>query len=121
MPLGSEKEVKTDTWIIAATNRNLQEDVNEKRFRQDLYYRLNIIKINIPPLRERTEDIPLLIDHYFQRYYHELNGNGVRKPGHRIVEKLMDYTWPGNVRQLQNLIKKALVFAAYLTAWAFHG
>jgi transcriptional regulator with GAF, ATPase, and Fis domain len=108
-PLGSEKSVKTDTWIITATNRNLEEDVMNKRFREDLYFRLNIIKIHVAPLRERPEDIPFLVDFYLKQYSSQFNNNGIQKPGQRIRDKLVAYHWPGNVRQLQNWIKKGLI------------
>jgi len=108
-PLGSEKSVKTDTWIITATNRNLEEDVMNKRFRGDLYFRLNIIKIQVSPLRERPEDIPLLIDYYMEKYAAQFNNSGIRKPDKRVFDTLVSYHWPGNVRQLQSLIKKVLI------------
>jgi len=106
-PLGAEKDFRTDTWIIAATNHDLEQDVKEKKFREDLYYRLNIIKIYISPLRTRTEDIPLLLDYYISVYTPKFNSKYILKPGQ--VEKLKKYHWPGNVRELQNVLKRILV------------
>jgi DNA-binding NtrC family response regulator len=108
-PLGSEKDMKTDTWIIAATNRDLEVDINEKRFREDLYYRLNIIKIKIPPLRRRPEDIPPLIDHYSKLYSQQFDGKKIIKPSEEVLHKLLSYHWPGNVRELQNVLKRFIV------------
>jgi len=86
--------------VIAATNRNLELEVAEKRFRQDLYYRLNVMKLRLPSLRERKEDIPVLISHFLQRY-----GNGHKVPD-EVMELLMQYHWPGNVRELEHTIQK---------------
>jgi len=108
-PLGAEKDVKTDTWIIAATNHELEQDIINKQFREDLYYRLNIIKIFIPPLRNRPEDIPHLVDYYIGEYTSQFSSNHLTAPSDRIIEKLMEFHWPGNVRQLQNIIKRNLV------------
>jgi two-component system response regulator AtoC len=108
-PLGSEKEIKTDTWVIAATNQELEQHIKEGKFREDLYYRLNIIKIYIPPLRNRPEDIPLLLDYYIENYNTQFGTNQLAKPGSRVMEKLMTYHWPGNVRELQNLLRRLMV------------
>ena len=108
-PLGSEKEVKTDTWVIAATNHDLKQDISEGKFREDLYYRLNIITIYITPLRERPEDIPQLLDHYINEYASQLGGMHIERPSTQLVEQLMRYRWPGNVRELQNVLKRMLV------------
>ncbi|MCP4672497.1 MAG: sigma-54-dependent Fis family transcriptional regulator [Desulfobacula sp.] len=108
-PLGSEKELKTDTWLIAATNHNLEEEIKNKQFREDLYYRLNIIKIQIPPLRSRPKDIPNLIDYYTEVYTSKFNNKQLLKPTPSIMEKLIQYPWPGNVRELQNILKRVLV------------
>ncbi len=112
-PLGSDHEFKTDVWVIAATNHNLEKSIANKTFREDLFYRLNIIKIEIPPLRERKEDIPSLIEFYFRLYHSEYPNNNGSKPGPEILEKLCNYPWPGNVRQLQNCIKKQMI----LNSW----
>lgn len=108
-PLGSEKEIKTDTWVIAATNHDLKQDLKNGNFREDLYYRLNIIKIHISPLRERVEDIPLLIDYYIKIYNSQFESKNLIKPNKNVMEKLLTYRWPGNVRQLQNVLKRSIV------------
>lgn len=108
-PLGSEKEVKTDAWVLAATNQELNEKVKQGLFREDLYYRLNIIKIYIPPLRKRPEDIPLLIDYYLEKYASQFGDKRLVQPDQTIMEKLISYQWPGNVRELQNILKSCLV------------
>jgi len=112
-PLGSDQEFKTDVWVIAATNHDLEKSIYKKLFREDLYYRLNIIKIDIPPLRERKEDIPSLIEYYIRLYKSEYPENHGSKPGPESLEKLCNYPWPGNVRQLQNCIKKQMI----LNSW----
>jgi len=108
-PLGSEKEITTDVWVIASTNQNLWENVKKGLFREDLYYRLNIIKIYIPPLRERSQDISLLINHYLTRYSSQFGNKKLTSPSHNIIEKLISYYWPGNIRQLENIIKSCIV------------
>ena len=108
-PLGSEKEVTADAWVIASTNQNLEENVKKKRFREDLYYRLNIIKIYIPPLRNRPEDIPTLIDYFIEKYASQFDRNKISKPDSDAMEKLIAYSWPGNVRELQNILKSSIV------------
>ncbi|MEN8212091.1 MAG: sigma-54 dependent transcriptional regulator [Thermodesulfobacteriota bacterium] len=112
-PLGSEQEFKTDVWVIAATNHNLEKSMAKKTFREDLFYRLNIIKIDIPPLRERKEDIPPLIEYYLKTYKSEYPNNRVKKPNPDILSKLVSYPWPGNVRQLQNCIKKQMILKSW--------
>ncbi|MFZ5570408.1 MAG: sigma-54 interaction domain-containing protein [Thermodesulfobacteriota bacterium] len=112
-PLGSEKELKTDTWLIAATNHNLEQEIKERKFREDLFYRLNIITIHVPPLRERPEDIPHLIDYYITIYTSKFNNKHMLKPNSRILEKLALYPWPGNVRELQNVLKRVLVLGSW--------
>jgi two-component system, NtrC family, response regulator AtoC len=108
-PLGSEREVKSDAWVIAATNQELEKKVGKGLFREDLYYRLNIIKIYIPPLRKRPEDIPLLIDHFIKKYNSQFDKKNLSKPGSDDMEKLISYNWPGNVRELQNVLKGCMV------------
>ena len=108
-PLGSEKEVKADAWVIASTNQNLGENVKNGLFREDLYYRLNIIKIYIPPLRERPEDIPLLIDYFLKKYISQLGKKKITPPGHHVIKRLIEYSWPGNVRELQNVLQSCIV------------
>lgn len=106
--VGGSEELHVDVRVIAATNRNLQLDVKEGRFREDLFYRLNVINIQIPPLRERREDIPLLTRHFIERLSHELKKNvtDIVDGGLKI---LMNYDWPGNARELENAIERALV------------
>lgn len=106
--LGSEKMMEVDVRIISATNRDLAQAIREKRFREDLYYRLNVIHIEVPPLRERKEDIPLLIDAFIRKYCLEMNREEV-KVGVSAMAQLMSYDWPGNVRELENVIERALV------------
>ncbi len=112
-PLGSDQEFKTDVWVIAATNQNLEENITKKIFREDLFYRLNIINIHIPPLRERKEDIPSLIEYYCNRYKSEYPQCRWHQPDSQTLTKFCNYPWPGNVRQLQNCIKKQLVFNSW--------
>jgi len=107
-PVGSERTIKVDVRIIAATNQDLKQAIAQKTFREDLYYRLNVFPIHIPPLRERKEDIPLLVNHFLQKY------NKKRKVPITQVEPetmalLMSYDWPGNVRELENAIERALI------------
>ncbi len=106
-PLGAEKNLKTDTWILSATNHNLEQDVKDKKFREDLYYRLNIIKVYIAPLRERPEDIAPLLEYYIKIYTTRFNSEQILTPAH--IEKFKEYHWPGNVRELQNVLKRILV------------
>lgn len=106
--LGSEKDLKTDTWVLAATNHELEQDIKNEKFREDLYFRLNIIKIYVSPLRERPEDIPFLIDHFLKKYSPRFKNTKV-KPDYSLIEKLQRYHWPGNVRELQNVLKRILV------------
>jgi transcriptional regulator with PAS, ATPase and Fis domain len=108
-PLGSEKEVRADTWVIAATNHDLKKDIDEGRFREDLYYRLNIIKIFLAPLRDRPEDIPPLIEFYIKEYTSMLNNRHIEKPTGKVIDRMCGYSWPGNVRELQNVLKRMLV------------
>jgi transcriptional regulator of aroF, aroG, tyrA and aromatic amino acid transport len=105
--IGSSKEEKVDVRIIAATNKNLEEMVQEKRFREDLYYRLNVIPIYIPPLRERKEDIPLLTKFFIDKLNRRLNKN-ISGVSLDFINILMKHSWPGNVRELQNVIERAM-------------
>jgi len=108
--VGGSQEVQVDARVIAATNKDLAEEVRQGRFRDDLYYRLNVIEIRIPPLRERKEDIPLLADHFIERLAHEL-GREVGSISEDALKVLMDYDWPGNVRELENVIERAIVIS----------
>jgi len=105
--LGSEKVIKVDLRVIAATNRDIHTLVKEGKFREDLYYRLNVVPIHVPPLRERKEDIPLLIEH-FLRTYNSKYGKNVRLSP-EAVEILIEYSWPGNIRELENTVERLVV------------
>lgn len=111
IPLGSEKTVKTNAWVIAATNHDLAEDLRDQKFREDLFYRISMASINIDPLRKRPEDIPPLIDFYIEQYATILNGPN-KKPvniSEKLMDKLTSYHWPGNVRELQNVLRRIIV------------
>ncbi|OPL11766.1 MAG: hypothetical protein AVO38_15550 [delta proteobacterium ML8_D] len=107
--LGGE-EVRVDNWVITATNHNLELDLQEGRFREDLYYRLNVIKINVPPLRDRREDIPLFVDYFVDKYKKELDIPDDITIDTTMMEFFLNYSWPGNVRELSNVIQKLMVF-----------
>lgn len=107
-PLGSTKTEKVDVRIIAATNRDLRRTVEEGNFRQDLYYRLNVVDIHIPPLRERPEDIPSLIQYFVENSTHS---SQVKRLSPEALRTLLNYPWPGNVRELENVIERALVLS----------
>jgi DNA-binding NtrC family response regulator len=106
--LGALENIKVDVRIIAATNTDLQAAVSAGTFRDDLYYRLNVIVIKLPPLRDRNEDIPLLADHFIKKYCEE-NGRSLCSLDPAALKVLMDYSWPGNVRELENAIERAVV------------
>ncbi len=106
--VGGSQELKVDVRIIAATNKDLLKAVNTGEFREELFYRLNVINIQIPPLRERREDIPLLVRHFIEQLAHELQKN-VNDITENAMRLLIDYNWPGNVRELENTIERALV------------
>jgi transcriptional regulator with PAS, ATPase and Fis domain len=108
-PLGAEADRRSDTWIIVATNHDLEQDIKTKAFREDLFYRLNIIKIQIPPLRERPEDVPVLIAHFIKLYSTQFSSEKFDMPDSKIMAKFIAYHWPGNVRELQNVLKRYLV------------
>ena len=108
--VGDTSTLSTDARIIAASNRDLMQEVREERFREDLYWRLNVVPIEIPPLRRRREDIPALVK-FFLEYYNEVNDRYVVFIGPGSMEALQDYHWPGNVRELQNYIERAVVMA----------
>ena len=108
--LGGNGALKTDVRIIAATNRNLQEQVEKGLFREDLYYRLNVIIITLPPLRERPADIKLLA-FYFMQKYNEINNKAIEKIDEEVLSQMMSYPWRGNVRELENMMERAVVLA----------
>jgi PAS domain S-box-containing protein len=109
-PLGSNKSQRADVRVVAATHRDLEEEMAQGRFRQDLYYRLNVVELRLPPLRDRREDIPLLADYFLERLAAE-RGEPVRKVSQAAMARLLEYSWPGNVRELQNALEHALVLA----------
>jgi two-component system response regulator AtoC len=108
--IGESKPIQIDVRIVAATVRDLSNEVNEGRFREDLFYRLNVLPIHIPPLRERKEDIPLLIQHFIGKYNKAMNKN-VADIDRRALETLINYKWYGNVRELENTIERAIVLS----------
>jgi two-component system response regulator HydG len=109
-PVGGTKTIKVDVRIIAATNKQLEQEVSKGRFREDLYYRINVVPITIPPLRERSEDIPLLAGH-FLRIYSEKNKRAIRgfEPG--VMQAFMQHSWPGNVRELENIVERMVIMS----------
>ena len=110
MRLGGTENIKVDVRILAATNSDLRRMVAENKFREDLYYRLNVITIPLPPLRERKEDIPLLLDHFLKKFCQE-NSRELAHFNLEAMKKLMDYDWPGNVRELENAVERAVVLS----------
>jgi formate hydrogenlyase transcriptional activator len=106
--LGSSKTVKVDVRIIATTNRDLEEEVRKGRFRQDLYYRLNVFPITVPPLRQRKVDIPLMVQAFIERYSRKL-GKQIMSIQNETMKALQDYPWPGNVRELESIIERAVI------------
>ncbi len=106
--LGSSKTIKVDVRILTATNRRLKEEVDKGRFREDLFYRLNVFPLTIPPLRERKEDIPILVDSFVKRFSKKVGKKTMTIPD-QVLSKLRDYSWPGNVRELQNIIERAVI------------
>lgn len=117
-PLGSNDVIKVDVRILAATNADLRKMVEEKKFREDLYYRLNVININLPPLRDRREDIPMLASHFLEKFSKEndkfldANGRTTLRFDPEAMQLLLDHTWPGNVRELENIVERAVVLAS---------
>ena len=110
-PLGAVKSVKVDVRVIAATNKNLSELVEKGRFRQDLYYRINVIQLTLPPLRDRKEDISLLIDRFIYRM-NNLRGKNITGVNNETLGLLMSYDYPGNIRELENIIEHAFVLCS---------
>ena len=106
--LGSTRTIKVDVRVIAATNRDLEAEVREGRFREDLFYRLNVFPITVPPLRDRMEDIPLLALFLTEKVSKGVGKSIVQIP-HSIIKTMQDYPWPGNVRELQNVIERAVI------------
>jgi len=108
--VGGTRPIRVDVRVVAATNKNLEEAVKKGEFRDDLYYRLQVIQIVVPPLRERPEDIPALAEHFLAKYCRE-NGRRLRRIAPEAMDRLLNYKYPGNVRELENIIERAVVFA----------
>src|SRR5205823_2215252 len=108
--VGDTHTVKVDVRVIAATNVDLQEEVAKSQFREDLYYRLNVVNVYLPPLRNRREDIPRLID-YFLDKYNQMNARNLKRISRDLLSVLMRYPWPGNVRELENAVERAVVLS----------
>ncbi len=106
--VGSNSPITVNTRVVASTNRNLEAMVQEGDFREDLFYRLNVFPITLPPLRERLEDIPLLVEHFLAKHA-ELSGGRVRHVAPTVLSDMMNYTWRGNIRELENLVKRAII------------
>ena len=113
-PLGSERSVRVDVRVIAATNRDLRRLVDEGRFQDDLFYRLNVIPITVPPLRDRLEDVPLLVEHLVAKHAAR-NGRRIDAIEEGVVALLQEYEWPGNVRELENTVERAVVLTTGTT------
>ncbi len=111
-PVGGDVEVPFDARIVAATNRDLETEVEEKRFREDLFYRINVVRINVPPLRSRGSDVLLLAQHFIERYS-AAGRSKVKGMSSGAADKLLSYPWPGNVRELQNCVERAVALARY--------
>ncbi|MBI1940327.1 MAG: sigma-54-dependent Fis family transcriptional regulator [Acidobacteria bacterium] len=111
MRLGGTETIRVDVRILAATNADLRKLVQENRFREDLYYRLNVITVPLPPLRDRKEDIPLLVDHFLKKYCKENGKEGLAFPP-EALKMMMDFDWPGNVRELENAVERAVVLSS---------
>ncbi len=109
-PVGGTDQRKVDVRVVAATNRDLKEMIEQGTFREDLYYRINVINLVVPPLRERKEDIPILVDHFMARGCKE-KGIAVKPLAKRAIEKIFDYTWPGNIRELENEVERLIVLS----------
>ena len=106
--VGGRQPIRVDVRVIAATNRDLTAAVNDGTFRQDLFYRLNVFPLEIPPLRERREDIPVLVEYFIHRYARK-EGKTIRRVSKRTLNRLQSYPWPGNVRELQNVIERSVI------------
>ncbi len=109
-PVGENKSQAIDVRVLAATARDLETEIRAGRFREDLFYRLNVVRLMVPPLRDRREDIPLLADHFLARF-REILGKPVRRISDEVLERLLAYSWPGNVRELENMIERAMILS----------
>ncbi len=109
--VGGGAEIENHARIVAATNRDLEAEVERGRFRQDLYFRLNVIPVRVPPLRERKEDIPELVEHFIRKYGPGMN-RAIKRIDPRAMERLIRYDWPGNIRELENVVERGLVLGS---------
>jgi DNA-binding NtrC family response regulator len=107
-PVGSNREIESNVRIVAATNRPLEEMIKENKFREDLFYRLNVLPVHLPALRERKNDIPLLVDYFVERF-NDRFGKSIKKCTDETLEILKNYGWPGNIRELENVIEHSFV------------
>lgn len=112
MRLGGTDTIKVDVRLLAASNEDLRKLVREGRFREDLFHRLNVISVHLPPLRDRKEDIPLLVDRFLEQFCRE-NSKPPRGFTHGAMKLLMDYDWPGNIRELENAVERAVVLSTH--------
>ena len=110
IPVGTNHPVKVDIRIIASTNRDLKKEVEKGKFREDLYYRLNVVEINLPPLSERKEDIPLLAQHFLEKYRVQMNKH-IKGIDNKVIQTFLHYNWKGEVRELENIMERAVIFA----------
>jgi transcriptional regulator with PAS, ATPase and Fis domain len=108
--LGGSECIKTDVRLISATNQNLKQKIEEKTFREDLFYRINVIIIHVPPLRDRLDDIPLLADKFIEHYAAKL-GKNIKGISPQVMERFYRYMWPGNIREFRNIIERAVVMS----------
>ena len=109
--LGGTRTIRSDFRLVAATNRNLEEMVENRKYRSDLFYRLNIFPLRLPPLRDRREDIPALVRYFADRFSHRMH-KSIEAIADEFIEKLVQYDWPGNVRELQNIVERAVIFSS---------
>jgi len=117
--VGGHETIKVDVRMISATNRNLEKMIEEGEFREDLYYRLNVFPINLPPLRDRLEDLPVLTNHFISKFARQM-GTAPQPPSSDAIAKLREYNWPGNVRELENIIERAMILARGAPLGATH-
>jgi transcriptional regulator with PAS, ATPase and Fis domain len=108
--VGGNESLKADVRVVAATNRDLQAAISEEKFREDLFYRLNVFPIEVPPLRERREDIPLLVEYFVDRYASKA-GKKITGINKKSMELLQSYVWPGNIRELQNVVERSVIIS----------